>query len=181
VRAPAKNEREALRRYKQVLQRSLGCVTPAIWITGATERDPDVHYLTTSEDPIRVPTDAGGGYVYLSASQNFRYDRHGRFPGEWKVTTLGYVYRVALGPSQDDSIVAWHWHPSTKAECHVHSFSSHGLLPGGLGELHLPTGRVSIEQILRFLILDLGVRARVGWEQAIGESEARFNEYKSWG
>lgn len=180
MRDPARNEREALRRYKRVLQRSLGVVTQAVWVTGEREQARGTHFLRTSEVPLRL-TSVGGGYVYLAANQSFTYEKHGRFVGEYKVKTLGYIYAVGLGPSREDTIVAWHWHPENRPDCHAHVYAPHDLLPEGLAELHIPTSRVSMEQVLRFLIQDLGVRARTGWEDAIADSEGRFLEYRSWG
>lgn len=179
MRDPARNEREALKRYKAVLQRSLGCVTRAVWVVGEVPNERGVYFLQPSELPLRLPT-AGGDYVYLWAAQRFRYEKSRRFLGEWKVQTMQYIYTVGGGPNQDtDAFAAWHWHPAVREECHLHVYHDDELI-GPLRKMHLPTTRVSFEQILGFLIADLGVRARTGWEGVLSDSQDRFTEYKSW-
>lgn len=111
MREPARNEREALKRYKGVLQRSLGCVTPAVWIAGEVPSERGTFFLQPSELPLRLTTDQGH-YVYLWAIQRFTYEKSRRFLGEWKVKTLQYIYTVGGGPTQEtDAVAAWHWHP----------------------------------------------------------------------
>lgn len=59
----------------------------------------------------------------------------------------------------------------------------HISVPDPLGKgtkLHIPTGsRVTVEQVLSFLIRDWGVQAVDGWQEAIGESQARFDKYQT--
>jgi len=44
-----------------------------------------------------------------------------------------------------------------------------------LNDLHLPTGYVAIEDVLRFCVADLGVRPRSeGWDQILRDSHERF-------
>lgn len=179
MRDPARNEREALNRYKEVLQRSLGCVTRAIWVAGSVPAERDVYFLQPSELPLRLPRSTGG-YIYLWAAQRFAYEKSGRFVGEWKVRTLQYMYTVGAGPNQaTDAICAWHWHPEVRDDCHLHIYQEDGIL-GPLNRLHVPTSRVSFEQVLTFAILDLGVQGRAGWEEVMKDSERRFGEYRTW-
>lgn len=178
MREPTRNPSEALRRYKHVLQRALGLVTAAQWVTGLQDRQQDRHFLITNPDAIRLATD-GDVPVYLRAAQSFTYENDRRWRGEWKVKTLGYAYTVGLGPNDGDQLVAWHWHPDVLEACHLHVYHEDQDL-GPLRKLHMPTARVSFEQIIRFTINDLGVRARVGWEDVLAECEARFSMFRTW-
>mgnify|MGYP001271409931 FL=1 len=46
-----------------------------------------------------------------------------------------------------------------------------------LDKLHIPTGRVSIEAVIRMLITEFGVRPlREDWEKRLNETESRFHE-----
>jgi hypothetical protein len=179
LRTPARNEAAALTRHTDVLQRSLQVVTKAIW-TGDVDRGRmGPHSLRLSENPLRLPR-ADPGSIYLAASQRFEFERSGRFPGEWRVHTLQYIYSLGLGPRFDDAIVAWHYHPDLRKECHVHVYGEFDGF-GPLRDLHIPSRRVSFEEVVRFAIVDLGVRASPNWERVLDESEALFDEYKTWG
>lgn len=177
MRDPARNNGEALRRYKHVLQQGLSLVTRAQWVTGLQDRRTDRYFLTTEPSPIKLPTDAEHE-IYLVAGQSFTYEPHRRFSGEVKVKTLGYAYTVGLGPGDGDQLFAWHWHLDVIEPRHVHVYHDDADL-GPLRKLHLPTKRVSFEQVLRFLINDLHVRVRVGWEAVLDDCERRFETYKT--
>lgn len=43
-----------------------------------------------------------------------------------------------------------------------------------LNDWHTPTGWVAIEEVIRFCIVDLGVRATPGWEQTLQDSTGTF-------
>lgn len=52
---------------------------------------------------------------------------------------------------------------------------------GPLGKLHLPTGRVSFEAVVRCLISDWGVTpARDDWREVLDDTERRFLAYRTW-
>jgi hypothetical protein len=64
-------------------------------------------------------------------------------------------------------VFAWHWHPTRtpqKPYPHLHVRSEHRLLGLALKNLHMPTGRVSFEEVVRFLIDELRVvPTRTDW------------------
>jgi hypothetical protein len=49
----------------------------------------------------------------------------------------------------------------------------------GLGKLHIPTGRVAHEQVLYFLMTDLGAVA-VAETKGLDDSLRRFRKFKTW-
>ena len=49
----------------------------------------------------------------------------------------------------------------------------------GLGKLHFPTGRVAHEQVLYFLMTDLGAVA-VAETKGLDDSLRRFRKFKTW-
>jgi len=47
-------------------------------------------------------------------------------------------------------------------------------------KLHIPTGWVTIENVIRFLITDLGIPPLIEtWEEELRESEEQFREWTS--
>lgn len=174
----ARNESEAVRRYKHHLQRGLGLVTMAQWITGEQDRRTGLNFLTTEPHPMRLANEQELP-IYLRATQLFSFERDRRFRGDWKVRTQQYIYSVGIGPEERDALFVWHWHPDLRTDCHLHIYGEVAGV-GRMDRLHLPTRRVSFEQVLRFLIVDLGVRARTGWAEVLEECQRRFEEYWSW-
>jgi hypothetical protein len=103
--------------------------------------------------------------------------------GPWTVSTTEYVYEVA--DESDEVIAAWHWHPTSgqgddRADWpHLHAYGSREKLT--LHKLHLVTGRVSIEAVVRFLVDDLDVvPLRDNWREIVERGEAAFRQACTW-
>lgn len=84
------------------------------------------------------------------------------------VNTSAYRYHIL--DRDDREIVAYHWHPegvSSVTEPHLHLSGRLNPLDTGprdvpipLGEMHLPTGTVTLTQVVRLLITEFGVEPR---------------------
>jgi hypothetical protein len=62
---------------------------------------------------------------------------------------------------------------------HLHAHGARDTLT--LHKLHLPTGRVALEAVVRFLIGDLNVAPRRSdWRTVLDRAEAHFRETRSW-
>jgi hypothetical protein len=94
--------------------------------------------------------------------------------GLWRVSTAGWIYELA--DSRDQLIAAFHWHPEGSGRAtrpHVHVHGHHDTVD--LHKLHLPTGRVPIESVVRFAIEDLNVvPRRSDWERVLDRHEEAF-------
>ena len=52
--------------------------------------------------------------------------------------------------------------------------------PGDLHHAHIPTGRVSLEAVVRLAITEFGVKPRMGnWEEILQRTEAAFQQWKT--
>ena len=106
-----------------------------------------------------------------------------RYPGEWKVSTATYVYALYDRPdtATAEPLIRWHWDRDNPnwPEPHVHVAVPD---PQGKGvDLHIPTGaRVSIEQVVAFLIRDMGVTPAIpDWQDVLGDGQARFDAFQT--
>jgi hypothetical protein len=181
VREPTRNAPAAKRRYLQYLQRSLSCLTDAVWLTGPppAARGEELA-ATVSEEPIRLPRDEGPPLL-LYAGQRFELIEDERFPGEWKARTHGYVYSIHVEDEPPQELLAWHWHPPGRPRPHLHVRTDHPFLGVTLARLHVPTGRVAFEEVVHLLIEDLLVHPnRDDWEEILKDSEDRFRAYRTW-
>lgn len=99
--------------------------------------------------------------------------------GSYKVSTRAYWYEVRGLRDGHDPIgewIGWHLHAS-ESERRSHLHVQHG----PLADLHIPTGRTSIESVLRFLLTALRVvPRRRDWEDVLTQSEGPFQEWRTW-
>jgi hypothetical protein len=100
---------------------------------------------------------------------------------DYRLRTLGYAYRIATGPRRNDPyVVRWEYvshelqnalHP--RHHCH---FPLHLECAAnrrfGLDKMHIASGWVTIEEVLRYLFHELKVPARdKNWDKLLRESE----------
>ena len=137
--------------------------------------------LRTIPAPIKLSTT--GVPLYVRVLQTGFVVPDPRYPGEWKVSTATYVYALYDRPdtATAEPLIRWHWNrdnPNWPAP-HVHVAVPD---PQGKGiDLHIPTGaRVSIEQVVAFLIRDMGVTPAIpDWQDVLGDGQARFDAFQT--
>ena len=116
----------------------------------------------------------------LEVSHHYRVVPSDDERGPWRVMTAGWIYELA--DNRDELIAAFHWHPGGSGRVtrpHVHVYGDHDTVD--LHKLHLPTGRVSIESVVRFVIEDLDVvPRRSDWERVLDRHEDAFRQRRSW-
>jgi hypothetical protein len=86
----------------------------------------------------------------------------------WDTTTVGYSYEL-LGAGERE-FFAFHWHPQSRSPItfpHVHIGAQ--VAEFDLSKIHLPTGSLTLPQIVRFAIEELAVEPlRDDWRAALG-------------
>ena len=153
------NPGEARTAFLTPLRRAVSCVSPTVLIAARTG-PAGAESWSTADDVVRVKSAVGD--LQLRLQQAFCVAEDPAAPSRalrWEVALTGYEYQVLAG----DGEVAWHWHPwSTNREPHLH------VSAGPLAGVHLPSGPVGLEAVLRVLIGELGVSAlREDWEQVL--------------
>lgn len=180
-RIRARNHSEARDRYVSILQKSLSCVSSVIWLTSPRPAGDEGEYALFPAD-LPVTLSSPHGTVYFGVSQYFRYEidtNEGR-EGDWKVKTLGYTYTLASDAELKSDYIAWHWHPQSRPDTHMHIRGERfGLAE--FGKAHLPSGRIAFESVIRMAIVDLDVATtRTDWPEVLDECEGRFQKFKTW-
>jgi hypothetical protein len=135
----------------------------------------------------RLSTDYGGlaltAIVGYSAVQTDDPDR-----GPWKVKTENYVYRLTAADGA--RAISFEWHPTGSSPVTTpHAQLGSAGLGQGLSDLgrllskaHIPTRRISLEQVLEFAIRELHVHhLRDDWEKVLEETYAAFEQWRTWG
>jgi hypothetical protein len=175
---PAKNNSEAQRRFFASLNQVIQVVCP------------NAHFRASPRVTVRggwsattVPTSVlplkrtNGPRLHLRSTIEFDYVDHPERPGERKVTTRSYFHTVTRDEQLEVELFSWHWGHKRWPHVHVDKGS-----PGGLGGLHIPTGRVWLEQIVAFLVDDLDVIPHGSdWEDVLSRNLARLTRHATWG
>ncbi len=172
---PGPTRAAALAAYITPLQLALSCVTNAV-LSCRLPPPGGVQALTCSETPVSLRTPTGRLLLYVD-QQYALQELPGRSRGSrWKVSTKAYRYRIDTPDAGE--LLMWHWHPGTPPPYpHVHVRRD-----GRLAGVHIPTGRVSMEAVLRCLITEFRVDPRRGdWEQVLATGEQAFVDHRSWG
>ena len=97
--------------------------------------------------------------------------------GKLVTSTQGYLYQVIVG---SDAVIEFHYHPAQRADhCHVHVA---GALPGfDLNKIHIPTGRIAIEDVILLVVNDFDVKPKRGWQKALAAERNWFETNQTWG
>lgn len=155
----------------------------ARWYVGESDIGGGELVLSTEPYPLSFQT-SDRSPVYMWADQNFRVlvPETGPGAGQWKVNTRGYVYAVGRSERLDDATHHFHWIPRLRPDPHAHVVSNapDATIEEGVRGVHIPTGRVSFETIIRFMITEYGVRPIADWEAVLAENEALFARYRTW-
>lgn len=134
--------------------------------------------------PVAAKLRSGGWYLYLGQTLETVRERN----THWRLRTLGYSYRIQRGPGQDDPWVFRFEYISRELQSLPHP-RHHLHVPAklrlprtnrevDLAKVHIPTGWVTVEELVRFLVQGLGVKSRKStWDQLCRESEETFRQW----
>jgi len=159
------------------LQRELSCVSERVLVATGYQPEGGPHGLTPSgAEPVTL---TGSSSLHLSLGLSYEIELAEEPGAEWacRVVSYGYVLEDARG----GEAIVYHWHPmghSSTTWPHLHVGPATGARAPWAGA-HVPTGGpVSIGEVLRFCVLDLGVYPRrADWREVLGApSEERPGE-----
>jgi hypothetical protein len=154
--------REAAEAFAATMQESVSCVTDAPFCYPQAYPLNQRQVLVLAE-AAEVPLEGDQG-LYLSATHEYLVRDVG--DGTYAVQTTGYTYSIDVDNLGGEAL-SYQWHPnglSWVQTPHVH-------VRDALGR-HLPTGRVSLEAVVRFLIEEAEVRAqRADWPEVLNEND----------
>jgi hypothetical protein len=172
---PGRNRRDARKAFLVPIGQSLSCITRAtLLVSEFVNRGEQLEALALSEDPLKLKSAVLGSTVQLQLRHQYRIVKE-KDRRQFHVSTAAYFYRLDDEPGNE--IMSWHWHPGVGVDHpHLHVSSN----PAGK-HAHLPTGRVSIESVLRMLIDELGVPAlKDDYATVLKRAEDNFIEYRRW-
>ncbi len=183
---PGRTPRGAVEAFIDPLKDTLSCVahakitlSPGGW--GETGK---VHGFAVNDDqPVKLQRRARRGPILMLRVQMLyeiiRTEEPDRPP--WRVTTRSYAYE--LQTASGETVLSYHWHPSPRVpDPHTHLGRTQ-LAPDAVlsQKAHQPTGRVSLESVVRACITEYNVRPlRDDWDKTLALREGDFQLYRSW-
>jgi len=103
---------------------------------------------------------------------------------QWRLRIVRYSYSIQEGPVSNPRWLFRFEYISRGEEgsglhCRHHLHLPNMLTMGGqerdLSRVHIPTGWVTVEELIRFLIYELGIQSRADdWDKILQDSETRF-------
>lgn len=172
-----KDPRQAVQNFIRPINEALSCVTAERAV--ASGDDPgEVQALSLQRGALaKLQTDPA---LFLTVLIRFHIRRAKGKRGPWKVSTVAYYY--GIHDSDGREVLAYHWHPGvgpTYPHLHFHTATGSAKF---LSKAHIPTRRISLEEVLRFLIEQLGAKPRrSNWREILAGSQERYESFRSWG
>jgi hypothetical protein len=113
-----------------------------------------------------------GSPFSLRFSQRFAYSRRDVPQLLWSVQTIEYIHELSVvRDHRQVELIAFHWHPDPGQRIrypHAHLGYGAGDLRHGLDKAHIPTGRLTIADAVRFAITELGAEPlREDWDSIL--------------
>lgn len=118
--------------------------------------------------------------LYITVKLLYRVTKATGDKGPWTVSTAAYYY--ALHGTKERELLAFHWHPEAEGpkDPHLHIYAPSNVVDF-LVKVHLPTGRIALEQFLMFLILEMKVKPhRPDWERVLKLTKGAYEKFRSW-
>lgn len=135
--------------------------------------------LSCNPDPIALRRGGAAEPLFLTIAQSVAIVEDDRYLGEWRCRTTSYAYWIRA-EEDGNEVFFFHWDSGGQTGPHVHVAATHDEL-GPIHRIHIPTGRVSFEAVLRMLIDDLDVQPNRGdWRAILGEAAGRFERFRTW-
>lgn len=174
---------EVLDIYARSLQIALHCVTAAKIRRPSLNATGHATLLCDRDEPIRLVRSADRRQIFFEFRQSIHVDDRVADSGQSNEVSIE-IYEYKILDSRRQELFVFHWHPASRSEAtwpHVHIGSvainaAGGGMEAGFYEhfsrLHVPTGLLVIEQVVRFLITELQVTPlRDDWDVVLQPEE----------
>lgn len=165
-----RTEPQAVKAFVKPIAKAVHCFTEDnLRPSGYKSTDGDLLLLLNEGEPSELR----GCGLALELAHHFRIVEASGKLGPYKVQTTGYQYRISEAKT-DEELYCFHWHPhSSRSDPHLH-------VPAADRRIHIPTGRIAIEQVL-LLVEELGaLPIESKWQAVVQDSFRRFRDFRTW-
>jgi hypothetical protein len=148
-------------------------------------KNEDKAQVSFRQNSIPIAASVFANDLFLYIGQTLRVTQQA--DKTWKLRTVEYRYRIQGSPGlEDEDCLRWEYvareiRDTGHCRHHLHLQGEYTLGPRRtipLARVHLPTGWVTIEEVIRFLITELDVRPKEReWENLLRQSEESFKQW----
>ncbi len=180
-----RNRDQALVEFQRQIGRVLNCITNA-WVYSAPIGADSYMLLSAPADHTPRPVRAGSFLrlrrgnetLFLQAYQQIQVIDADNF----RISTIRYFY-IIWSSRQNERIIDWHYHRRRNGsfQAHLHIRDDADATNHYLINRHIPTGRVSLEDVVRFAIQEMNINSRdANWATVLDQTEAVFRADRTW-
>jgi hypothetical protein len=176
----AKKPHQAYERYAEALKGVLTCIAADAHFVSNVHAKPEVPLqFAFTHNPARLNRSPYGLFLI----QKIKVIPDDKQEGCWRVKTLAYEYNIERWDDHQE-IVCFHWEGAESANpnphIHIGFAATDESLPIG-PKHHIPSGRVAIEDVVRFAIEEVGVQPVKGtWHSIVESAKGLFAKHKNW-
>lgn len=177
---------EVFKEFREHLGRLLNqTITDAPLSLLVTASDRASLSFRSHKDPASAPLKPAGLFLYVGQTVIAEKEKH-----NWRLRTVQYSYWIQHRVPEHGSPVAVfrfeYVSPKVKPldrrpRHHLHIPRAQAVCRGqrlDLEDLHIPTGWVTLEEVIRFAIRELGCKPKPGdWDKILLNSENKFREW----
>jgi hypothetical protein len=163
----ARTPHAAVTAFSEAIQQAVSCITIARFQPeGYRPNEKPYSGSLGHGRPVPVGSDEE---ITLKAVLRYRIVPDTGPVGGWTVRIVSYFYAIADSGGRE--FVAYQWDPFGRSPVtwpHMHLGSALGQVPRSFVRAHLPTGLVTLQDVIRVAIADLGVPPRrLDWETVL--------------
>jgi hypothetical protein len=174
----------AFENYIRQMREALQCITrERLMLANRTERisaGPGYPIEFSSDEPIPLRVEPGYPPIGFTIAQSVRIMPTGSPTRQERFIVSVVRYTYALTTVDGKEVLAFHWAPDLPihpAFPHLHVGAinldpNSPIRPGTFHKMHIPTGHITVEAVIRLAITELNVRPlRPDWEQVLERTE----------
>lgn len=169
---PGRTPHEALDQFIAPLQLAVSCVSDDVIQHGCDYQirtEPYAIQVGTKDGMIQL---GGRGRLRLAVQLQYRIIK----PRDFKISTAAYSYAI-WDKTGENQILRWDWHPRID---HI-PFPHLHIQDSKLKDEHLVTSRVTLEQVIKFLITQWDVKAiRRDWKAILARGMRAVEDNCTW-
>ena len=167
---------QAVRNFIDPLNKAVSCITQNIVVASGSDPNNPQAVSVNKGKPSKLK---GEFNLFLAVMMRYQITKISGISGPWKVSTRAYYY--GINNHRGEEILAYHWHPNVgPLYPHLHIHNGSNILPIS-AKTHIPTRRLSLEEILRFLIIELKVSPlKSNWDTILKNTQSKHEQFGSW-
>ena len=169
----------ALNDYTEELQKIVSCVARDVCFVYPNREGRQA--LAWSQGPVKLKRN-DGGLLYIDISQEI----DDPVPeNKDAVSTREYIYSILDAEEKD--LIGFHYHPDLDDDpvlyphIHVYADADKRFSFFNLHKRHIPSGRVALEDVIEWLIIELEIKPlREDWKEILQGTREKFKQSRTW-